>query len=59
MGLSFQDETSMVEANIGSLRFAPDIISENGIVDGGGGERRHDNFEIQLSDDSGIRMVDR
>ena len=36
MGLSFHDESSMVEASIGSLRFAPDIanhISENGIID--------------------------
>ena len=59
MGLSFQDESSMVEASIGSLRFAPDIAnptSENGIIDE---ERRHDDPEIQLSDDSDIQMVDR
>ena len=59
MGLSFHDESSMVEASIGSLRFAPDIanpISENGIIDE---ERRHDDSEIQLSSDSDIQMVDR
>ena len=59
MGLSFHDESSMVEASIGSLRFAPDIanpISEDGIIDE---ERRHDNSDIQLSDDSDIQMVDR
>ena len=60
MGLSFHDESSMVEASIGSLRFAPDIpnqISENrGIIDE---ERRHDDSEIQLSDGSEIQMVDR
>ena len=36
MGLSFHDESSMVEASIGSLRFAPDIAdptSENGTID--------------------------
>ena len=49
----------MVEASIGSLRFAPDIvnpISENGIIDE---KRRHDDSEIQLSGDSDIQMVDR
>ena len=49
----------MVEASIGSLRFAPDIanpISEDGIIDE---ERRHDDSEIQLNDDSDIQMVDR
>ena len=59
MGLSFHDESSMVEASIGSLRFARDIanpISENGIIDE---ERRHDNSDIQLNDDSDIPMVDR
>ena len=59
MGLSFHDESSMVETSIGSLRFAPDIANptlENGIIDE---ERRHDNSEIQLSDDSDIQMVDR
>ena len=59
MGLSFHDESSMVEASIGSLRFAPDIanpISENGIIDE---ERRHDDSGIQLSGDSDIQMVDR
>ena len=59
MGLSFHDESSMVEASIGSLRFAPDIanpISENGIIDE---ERRHDDSEIQLGSDSDIQMVDR
>ena len=59
MGLSFHDESSMVEASIGSLRFAPDIpepMTENGIVDE---ERRHEDFDIQLSDHSDIQMVDR
>ena len=59
MGLSFYDESSMMEASIGSLRFAPDIanpISENEIIDE---ERRHDNSDIQLDDDSDIQMVDR
>ena len=59
MGLSFHDESSMVEASIGSLRFAPDIkapISENEIINE---ERRHDNSDIQLNDDSDIQMVDR
>ena len=50
----------MVEASIGSLRFAPDIpnpISEDdGIMDE---ERRHDDFEIQFSDNSDIQMADR
>ena len=59
MGLSFHDESSMVEASIGSLRFAPDIenpISENEIINE---ERRHDNSDIQLIGDSDIQMVDR
>ena len=59
MGLSFHDETSMVDASIGSLRFAPAIenpITENGMIDE---ERRHDDSEIQLSSDSEIQMVDR
>ena len=59
MGLSFHDESSMVEASIGSLRFAPDIAnptSENGIIDR---EGRYDDSEIQLSDDLDIQMVDR
>ena len=54
MGLSFHDESSMMEAsNIGSLHFAPDIanpISENEIVDE---ERRYDDSEIQISGDLG------
>ena len=57
MGLSFHDESSMVEASIGSLRFAPDTanqISENGIIDE---ERRHDDTEIQLSCDSDRKSV--
>ena len=56
MGLSFHDESSMVEASIGSLCFAPDTspdianpLSENGIIDE---EKRHDDSEIHLSDDS-------
>ena len=59
MGLSFHDESSMVEASIGSLRFAPDImnpLSENGIIDE---EKRHDDSEIQLSDYSNTQMVER
>jgi len=52
----------MVEASIGSLRFAPDDpnpIPETGsinILDEG---RRDDDIEIQLNDDSDIQMVDR
>ena len=49
----------MVEASIGSLRFAPDdpnLKSENGITNE---ERRHNDSEIQLNDDSDIQMVDR
>ena len=60
MGLSFHDESSMMEASIGSLRFAPDdpksLVSENGIINN---ERRHDDSEIQLSDGLDIQMVDR
>ena len=59
MGLSFHNESSMVEASIGSLRFAPHIsnpIPENEIFNE---ERRHDDFETQLSDDSDIQMVGR
>ena len=60
MGLSFHDESSMIEASIGSLRFAPgdpkSPVSENGIINE---ERRHDDVEIQLSDDLDIQMVDR
>ena len=59
MGLSFHDESSVVEASIGSLHFAPNIsnpISDNGIIDE---ERRHDDSEIQLSSDWDIQMVDR
>ena len=59
MGLSFYDESSMVEASIGSLHFATGIanpISENGIIDE---ERGHDDSEIQLSGDSDIQIVDR
>ena len=51
----------MVEASIGSLRFAPDIASSipenhDGIINE---ERRYDDSEIQLSGDSDIQMVDR
>jgi len=59
MGLSFHDHSSLVEASIGGLCFAPDIpnpIPEDGIVDE---ERRHDDFGIKSSDDSDIRMIDR
>ena len=58
MGLSFYDESSMAEASIGSLRFAPNIAnptSEHEIIDE---ERRHHNSEIQLSGDLDIQMVD-
>ena len=56
MGLSFHNESSMVEASIGSLHFAPDIAnptSENGIINE---ERGHNDSEAQLSD---IQMIDR
>ena len=60
MGLSFHDESSMMETSIGSLRFAPDDpkspVSENGIIDE---EKRHDDCEVQLSDDLDRQMVDR
>ena len=59
MGLSFHNKSSMVEASIGSLHFVPDIpnpMPENGVVDE---ERIHDNFQIQLSDELDIQMVDR
>ena len=51
----------MVQASIGSLPFIPDIpisnsISEDGIVDE---ERRHNNFQNQLDNDSDIQIVDR
>ena len=54
----------MVEATIGSLHFNapddPDPISEDGIIDDRERtQRRHDDSEIQLSDDSDIQMVDR
>ena len=59
MGLSFHDESSMMEASIGSLRFAlddPNPVSENGIIDE---EKRHDDCEVQLSDVLDIQIVDR
>ena len=59
MGLSFHNESSLMETSIGSLRFAshtPNPIPEDGIVDE---ERGGDNIETQLSDDSDIQMVDR
>ena len=62
MGLSFHDEGSMVEANIGSLRFSPNIpnsISETGEINIVDEERRNDDVEILLIDDSDIQMVDR
>ena len=62
MGLSFHDESSMVEASIRTLRFAPDTanpISENGIIDQERTQRRHNDSESQLSSDSEIQMVDR
>ena len=46
MGLSFHDESSMVEASIRSLRFAPDDpnpMPENGIIDE---EKTYDDSEI-------------
>ena len=62
MGLSFHDKSSMVEASIGSLSFAPDIanpISENGVIDEERTQRRHDDSQIQLGSESEIQMVDR
>ena len=61
MGLSFHDESFIMQASIGSLPFIPDIpilnpIPEDGIVDE---ERRHDEFRNQLGGDSDIQMVDR
>ena len=53
MGLSFHDESSMVE-------FPPDITnptSENGII--GEEKKRLDDSEIQLGGDSDIQTVDR
>ena len=54
MGLSFHDESSMMEASIGGLRFMADDpksqVSENGIINEE--EKRHDDSEIHLSDDS-------
>ena len=58
MGLSFHDKSSVVEASIGSLCFAPDDpnpMPEIGIID----EKRHHDSKIQLSDDSDIQMLDR
>ena len=49
----------MVAASIGGLPFMPDIsnpVPENEIVNE---ERRHDDCEDQLRDDSDIQMVDR
>jgi len=64
MGLSFHDESSMVEAtSIGSMCFAPDnpnLIPETAsinILDDS--ERRDNDIEVQLSDESDIQMVDR
>jgi len=62
MGLSFHDESSMVEASIGSLRFALDdqnSIPETGSVNILDKGSRDDDIEIQLNDDSDILMVDR
>ena len=63
MGLSFHDESSMVElASIGSLRLAPDDpnpIPETASINVLDEERRYDDIDIQLSDDSDIQMVDR
>lgn len=47
-----------LEASVGSFRFVYDIpnpISESETMD----ERRHDDSEIKLCDDSDIQMVDR
>jgi len=60
MGLSFHNESSMVEASIGSLRFAPDNpnpIPETGSINILDEERRDD--ETELSNDSDIQMVER
>ena len=60
MGLSFHDESSIMETSSGSLRFAPgdpkSPVAENGIIDE---ERRHDDCEVQLSDVLDIQIVDR
>ena len=55
MGLSFHDSKSMVEASkVESLHFISNLISEDGTVE----ERRHEDFENQLSDEFDIQMVD-
>ena len=61
MELSFHDESSMMQASIGSLPFIPDIsilnsISESGTVDE---KRRHEDFENQLSDGLDIQTIDK
>ena len=64
MGLSF-DEDSMVEASIGSLRFAaPDVVNSIPAEAGSMGsigdhERREDDIEIRTSNHSDIEMVER
>ena len=49
----------MVEASIGSLRFIPDIPTLNSMPEDGTvyEERRHEDFQNQLGDDSDIQMV--
>lgn len=64
MGLSFQDENSMVKASIGSLRFAHDdqsLIPEDGSIGLASQERGGEDggIGIQSSDDSDIQMVER
>ena len=61
MGLSFHDESFMMQASIGGLPVIPDIrisnpIPEDRIVDE---ERRYNDFRDQLGGDSDIQMVDR
>ena len=66
MGLSFHDDNSIVEASIGSLRFAHDdqsLIAEDesiGIVSLQERPRREDgDTGIQSSDNSDIQVVKR
>ena len=59
MGLSFDNKSSIVEASIGSLRFAPDnpnLISGMAVVDEE--SRRHD-VQLLSGDSDIIQIVDR
>ena len=59
MGLSFHDESSMVEASTGGLRFVADDLNSVLENENFSEERRHNDSEIQSSSDSDIQMVDR